>query len=97
MESFERLPEDLDGKVTILSYIPVFNGTYSHVYRGEMRETGELVCLSEAFLTVRRMNAFQGGNQSSQRRRWCRPLYHAKSKSVAYCEHSALLNQMHRK
>jgi hypothetical protein len=56
MESFERLPEDLDGKVTILSYIPVFNGMYSHVYRGQMRETGELVCLFEALLAVHRLN-----------------------------------------
>ena len=44
-DPFEELPENLRGKIKILSHAPVFTGTYSRVYRGKIRESGELVCL----------------------------------------------------
>jgi hypothetical protein len=56
MGPFEELLDDLGGKVTILSYVPVFKGTYSNVYRGQIQETGELVRLFEVLLAVHRMN-----------------------------------------
>jgi hypothetical protein len=52
MDSFEEPLEDLGGEVKVLSHAPVFNGTYSRVYRGQIRRSGELVCLFEALLSV---------------------------------------------
>jgi uncharacterized protein with von Willebrand factor type A (vWA) domain len=54
MDSFEELLEDLGGEVKILSHAPVFNGTYSRVYRGRIRRSGELVCLFEVLITAPR-------------------------------------------
>jgi hypothetical protein len=80
MDSFEEVLEDLGGEVKILSNAPVFNGTYSRVYRGQIRRNGELVCLFEVLLTTHRLKILSGRNQGSQRsRRYCSP-YDAKSK-----------------
>jgi hypothetical protein len=97
MDSFEELLEDLNGKVTILSNVPVFHGPYSRIYRGQIRGTRELVCLFEAFLAVHRMNFILGRGQGSQPDRRRRSLYHAKSKSSAHFKHITLLNLIHRK
>lgn len=60
MDPFEELLEDLGGdKIKVLSHAPVFIGPYSRLYRGQVRENGELVWLFVVFFTERRTNAFQ--------------------------------------
>jgi len=46
MDPFEHLRDapNLNGDVKILSPAPVFTGTYSRVYRGQLQPNGQLVC-----------------------------------------------------
>jgi len=46
LDPFDQLPEaaDLTGQVRILSYRATYNGSYSCVYRGQLRQDGEMVC-----------------------------------------------------
>lgn len=40
---------DLSGKVEFQNDMPIFTGAYSSVYRGILREGGQMVCISEAY------------------------------------------------
>jgi hypothetical protein len=62
MDFLEELPEDLGDKVKILSHAPVFTGTYSRVYRGQIRHSGELVCLFKTLRSVHGLTILSGGN-----------------------------------
>ena len=91
MESFEELLEDLGGKVKILSHAPVFNGTYSRIYRGQIRHSGELVRLFKALLIRLSTEQLSGRHQGPQRSRRRSSPHHAKSESpvhisnILYC------------
>ncbi|KIM25260.1 hypothetical protein M408DRAFT_10599 [Serendipita vermifera MAFF 305830] len=47
MDSFEHIQEapDLSGQVVVLDGKPIFTGSYSCVYKGELREDGQLVAI----------------------------------------------------
>ena len=57
MDPFERLRDapSLNGDVKILSYAPIFTGTYSRVYRGQLQPNGQLVCFFWTLGLLRRM------------------------------------------
>jgi hypothetical protein len=70
MDPFEsQFPEapDLSGEVAIVSYKPLFTGPYSCVYRGKLRQDGQMVRLFELSQAIFLNFCLSGGYQSPQR------------------------------
>ncbi|KIM25259.1 hypothetical protein M408DRAFT_222637 [Serendipita vermifera MAFF 305830] len=67
MDPFEHIQEapDLSGQVVVLDGKPIFTGSYSCVYKGELREDGQLVA-------IKVINAVRGSALHTMRRKLLR-------------------------